>query len=164
MMTLSRAMPRELRPDDDQLFLAGMLHDIGYLALAYLDPQRSDELHTALAESPNTPALEIERSMLDICHDELGAELARQWKLPEVIVSILRHHHQPNAAPEQVLARMLNLAEKILPSLGMAEYADQQIDDHEWEALGIAPDATAEIIAQARADSELALQFAVNVA
>lgn len=164
MMTLSRAMPRELRPDDDQLFLAGMLHDIGYLALAYLDPRRSDELHTALAESPNTPALEIERSMLDICHDELGAELARQWKLPEEIVSILRHHHQPDLAADQLLARMLNLAEKILPSLGMAEYADPQIDDEEWAALGIAADDTAEIIAQARADSELALQFAVNVA
>jgi eukaryotic-like serine/threonine-protein kinase len=164
MMTLSRAMPRELRPDDDQLFLAGMLHDIGYLALAYLDPHRSDELHTALAASPSTPALEIERAMLGICHDEMGAELARQWKLPEEIVAILRHHHNPDADPEQALLRMLYLAEKILPSLGMAEYADPDIGDEDWEALGINPDDADEIIAQALADSELALQFAVDVA
>lgn len=164
MMTLSRAMPRELRPDDDQLFLAGMLHDIGYLALAYLDPHRSDELHTAMAASPSTPALEIERAMLDICHDEMGAELARQWKLPEEIVAILRHHHNPDAAPEQALVRMLYLAEKILPSLGMAEYVDPDIAKEDWEALGINPDDADEIIAQALADSELALQFAVDVA
>ena len=37
-------------------------------------------------------ALEIEQAMLDICHDELGAELARQWKLPEDIVEILQYH------------------------------------------------------------------------
>jgi len=164
LMTLSRAMPRELRPDDDQLFLAGMLHDIGYLALAYLDPKRSDELHTAMAASPSTPALEIERGMLDICHDELGAELAQQWKLPEEIVAILRHHHSPDADPEQALLRMLCLAEKILPSLGMAEYADPDISDEDWEALGISPDDADEIIAQALTDSELALQFAVDVA
>jgi eukaryotic-like serine/threonine-protein kinase len=163
MMTISRAMPKELRPDDDQLFLAGMLHDIGYLALAYLDPLRSDELHTALAASPTIPALKIERAMLDICHDELGAELAQQWNLPEEIVAILRYHHNPDAAPDQPLVRMLYLAEKILPSLGMAEYVNPAISDDDWEALGIAPDNAEEIIAQARADSELALQFAVDI-
>ena len=97
MLTIARAMPRELRPEDGQIILAGTLHDIGYLALAYLDPKRSDALHTAFAASPDTPALEIEKSMLDICHDELGAELARHWKLPDDIVSILRYHHTPDA-------------------------------------------------------------------
>jgi len=102
--------------------------------------------------------------MLDICHDEMGAELARQWKLPEEIVAILRHHHNPDAAPEQALVRMLYLAEKILPSLGMAECVDPDIAEEDWEALGINPDDAGEIIAQALADSELALQFAVDVA
>lgn len=164
MLTISRAIPREYRPEEDQIILAGMLHDIGYLALALLDIKSSDKLHAAFAASPETPAREIEQAMLDICHDELGAELARHWKLPEDIIEILQYHHTPDAAPEQILARMICVAEKILPSLSMAEYVKPDIDDAEWEALGISPEDAEDIIAQAQEDSELALQFAVDVA
>jgi len=164
MLAISRAMPRELRPEDDQIFLAGMLHDIGYLALAYIDNERSDALHIAFSTSPETPAFEIEKSMLEICHDEMGAELARQWKLPEDIVSILRHHHTPENAPDLPLARIIYIAEKILPSLGMPEFVETSVNNADWEALGINPDDAEQIIAQALEDSELALQFAVDIA
>jgi serine/threonine protein kinase/HD-like signal output (HDOD) protein len=164
MIAISRAMPRDIRPEEDQIFLAGMLHDIGFLALAYLDPKRSDELHAAMENAPDTPALEIEHAMLDICHDELGAELAMHWKLPEEIVTILRHHHTPDAAENQPLARMIFIAEKIQPSLGMAEYVDPEVSPADWDALGIDVDDVENIIAQAQEDSELALQLAVDFA
>jgi putative nucleotidyltransferase with HDIG domain len=164
MLTLSRAMPRELRPEEDQIILAGMLHDIGYLALAYIDPQRSDELHKAFAASPETPALDIEQALLDISHDELGAELARHWKLPEDIAAILRFHHHPEVIPDQPLARLIYIAEKIQPSLGMAEYVSPALNDTDWETLGIDPEDADEIITQAQVNSEQALQFAVDIA
>jgi len=59
---------------------------------------------------------------------------------------------------------MICLAEKILPSLGMAECVDPTISDADWEALGIDPENAAEIILQAQENSVLALQFAVDVA
>lgn len=102
--------------------------------------------------------------MLDMCHDELGAELARHWKLPDDIVSVLRYHHKPDIAPDHLLARMIYIAEKIVPSLGMAEFVSAAIIDADWEALGIQPGDAEQIIAHAQADSELALQFAVDVA
>ncbi len=163
MLALARSMPRALRPEEHQIFLAGMLHDIGYLALAYIDPKRSDTLHNALAAAPEKPAREIEQGLMDMCHDELGAELARQWKLPDEIISIIRFHHNPDAAPDQPLVRMINIAEKIVPSLGMKEFVDPGVNDADWEALGISPDDAEEVIAQAQESSELALQFAVDV-
>jgi putative nucleotidyltransferase with HDIG domain len=164
MLAISKFMPRNIRPEEDQIFLAGMLHDIGYLALAYIDPKRSDELQNALAAAPEKPAREIEQALMDICHDELGAELARQWKLPEDIVAILRHHHNPDAAPNHLLARMVYIAEKILPSLGMPEYVDPEVSEADWQALGISPEDSEAILAKAQENSELALQFAVDVA
>jgi putative nucleotidyltransferase with HDIG domain len=164
MLAIARAMPRDERPEEDQIILAGMLHDIGYLALAYLDPKRSDELHSAFAAAPETAALEIEQKLLEINHAELGAELAKQWRLPDDIVSILRNHHTPDNAPEQPLARMIYIAEKILPSLGMAENVDPCIQDEDWEALGINPEDAEDIIAQAQENSALALQFARELA
>ncbi len=98
MLAVVRAMPAKKRPQDDQVFLAGMLHDIGYLALAHLDTQRSDDLHTRLVIEPDRPAIEIEHELLEVTHDELGAELAKHWSLPDDIVAVLRYHHAPDAA------------------------------------------------------------------
>lgn len=164
MLAIAKFMPKEIRPEDDQTFLAGMLHDIGYLALAYIDPLSSNALHKALAASPAQPALEIERSLLDICHDELGAELARKWKLPEEIIAILQHHHKPDADLKQPLARMTYLAEKLLPKLGMNETVKPESTDTDWQALGIAVEDIDEIIVLAQEYSETALQFAIEVA
>lgn len=163
MLGIARAMPAKMRPNDDQIFLAGMLHDIGYLALAYLDPQRSDDLHICLAENPELPSLTVEWDMLEICHDELGSELARHWNLPEEIITVLRYHHTPDlaeAAPGQPLVRMINLAEKLLPSFGILEFVSPTIESREWEALGIDPNNADEIAAQVAEQAEQAVQFA----
>ena len=163
MLAIAKFMPKEIRPEDDQIFLAGMLHDIGYIALAYMDPLSSDALHNALAAAPAQPALELERKLLDICHDELGAELARKWKLPEEIVAIIRHHHKPEADLQQPLARMVYIAEKLVPALGMAEMVKPESTDADWQALGINLEDIDEIIALAQENSETALQFAIDV-
>ena len=162
MLAIAKFMPKEIRPEDDQIFLAGMLHDIGYMALAYMDPLSSDALHNALAAAPAQPALEIERSLLDICHDELGAELARKWKLQDEIVAVLRHHHKPDTYLEHPLARMVYIAEKLLPAVGMTETVKPESTDADWEALGINLEDIDEIIALAQKNAETALQFSVE--
>jgi len=166
MLAIGRAMPRKNRPADDYIFLAGMLHDIGYIALAHLDPQRSNELHTYQAASPGRPVLEIEKALLDISHDELGAELARHWNLPGEIISVIRYHHTPDApeAPsDNPLIRMVYIAEKMLPSFGMGEYVDPGIQDSDWEALGISPANAEEILTQAAEQADQATLFAANL-
>jgi len=170
MLAITRAMPSKIRPQEDQVFLAGMLHDIGYLALAYLDRARSDALHDKLASEPGRSALAIEREMLGVTHDELGADLAQTWHLPEEIVIAVRHHHKPGltmASPEnlpgdtpvQTMARIINLTEKLLPSFGLHECIDQSIAASEWQALGIGTEKTDEIASQVAEQAEQALQF-----
>lgn len=151
MRTLSRAMPRNTRPLDDEIFLAGLLHDIGYMVLNHLDSQRSDELQTRLATEQGRSCIEIEAGFLEMNHCELGAELARYWDLPDSIVAVLRHHHDPeneDAAVGQPLVSMVNLAEKFLPDFGISEQAPSEIDAEEWQALGIDPAKAGELIEQ----------------
>jgi HD-like signal output (HDOD) protein len=167
MIAIGNAMPKKIRPAEDFVFLAGMLHDIGYIALALLDPQRSNELHTYQAANPNRPVLEIERSLLEVCHDELGAELALKWNLPSEIISVIRYHHTPDAAEapkDQPLIRMVYIAEKMLPSFGMREHVDPGIHDSDWEALGIEPSNAEEILIQAAEQADQATHFAANLA
>ena len=163
MLGIARAMPEKIRPQDDQIFLAGMLHDIGYLVLAFLDPNRSDKLHARLATEPGRVALEIEREMLDMCHDEMGSELGQHWNLPEEIIAVLRYHHAPyeaGAKAGQPLVHMVNIAEKLLPSFGINEHVNGGISVEDWAALGIDPSKAGDVAEQANEHAEQAMQFA----
>ncbi len=163
LLGLARVMPHNMRPQDDQIFLAGMLHDIGYLALAFLDPKQSDKLHTRLAAEFDRPSMEVEQEILEICHDELGAELAVHWNLPKEIIAVLRYHHNPDAAEAEIgqpLVRMINIVEKLLPSFGIIEFVAPDISDEEWDALGIPPSKAEEVKEHIDEQAEQAIQFA----
>lgn len=162
MLPVVRAMPAKNRPQDDLIFLTGMLHDIGYLVLAHLDTRRSDDLHTRFVIEPDRPAIEIERELLEMTHDELGAELAKHWNLPSEIVTVLRYHHTPEAAGAaegQPLVRIVNITEKLLPPLGIREFVGSQVAAEEWTALGIDPDRAEEIAEQVVEQANQAAQF-----
>lgn len=167
MLAISRAMPRNMRLPDDQVFLAGMLHDIGYLALAFLDSARSDELHKHLITEPSRPLLEIEHELLGTDHAELGAALAQQWNLPEEIIDVVRCHHCPDGALSDAgkrMAQMVNLAEKLLPSFGFREHTEDEPVVADWEGLGIDPGLAGEIAAEAAGQAEQATLFAAGFA
>lgn len=162
MLPVVRAMPAKNRPPDDLIFLTGMLHDIGYLALAHLDTQRSDDLHTRFVIEPDRLAIEVERELLEVTHDELGAELAKHWNLPSDIVSVIRYHHEPEvaeAAEGQPLVRIINITEKLLPQTGLREFVGNYVSPEEWTSLGINPDQAAEITEQAAEQANQSAQF-----
>jgi putative nucleotidyltransferase with HDIG domain len=165
MLPVVRAMPSKLRPADDLIFLAGMLHDIGFLALAHLNSQLSDDLLTRMLIEPERLVTSIEDELMGISHAELGAEFARHWGLPSEIVAVLRYHHTPDAAGADEslpLARIINVTEKLLSATGLHEFVGYQVSDEEWAALGIDPDDAEEIASQAAEQADQALQFAAT--
>lgn len=165
MRTISRAMPRNTRPLDDEIFLAGLLHDIGYMVLNHLDSPRSDELQSRIAAEKERSSIEIEADLLEMNHAELGAELARFWELPDSIVAVLRYHHDPEneeAATGQPLVSLVNIAEKALTDFGIAEHMKTEITAEEWQALGIDPAKAGELIEQILHQAEEAKQTAGN--
>lgn len=62
----------------DTMFMAGLLHDIGSLVLMNQSTQQPGHTDSVIQ---------------DIDHFQLGAELARHWQLPEIVVSCIAHHH-----------------------------------------------------------------------
>ena len=142
MDTLARLMPGDRRPSDDAIYLAGLLHDIGFLVLDYLDAPLSGQFHARMAAEPGRTVEEIEAEMLEMSHGELGAALGRHWDLPATIIAVLNYHHTPDdkrAVIGQPLVAMANLSEKLLPTFALAESVRPNIDANEWHALGIDP-------------------------
>lgn len=144
MDELSKAMLPERRPPEEEIYLAGLLHDIGFLVLEYVDPDLSDRFHAArLGTGAERPLTELEAELLETNHCELGALLAEHWGLPETIVAVLRHHHSGNVASDatgQPLIAMIRLVEELLPPFGMPVPVPSGIEAGEWLALGIAAD------------------------
>jgi HD-like signal output (HDOD) protein len=114
-----------------------------------------------LITEPKRLALDIELEIVALTHDELGAELARHWGLPEEIVTAIRFHHDVSRGdPAQPLARIINLAEKLLPSFGVSELIDTTITVEDWLILSIDPEQAEEISARVAEQAEQASQFA----
>lgn len=160
MRTIAQAMPRTSRPKEDQIFLAGLLHDIGFMALHHINPELSDELHQQLQLQPDRSILEIELETLGITHCYIGAQLARHWNLPEEITTVLGYHHPPyveEIAAQNPLVRLVSVAEKLQPDFGITEHTGTPIDDQEWLSLGIDPANVEDIISVA---NELVIQTA----
>ena len=160
MNLLSRAMPKSRQPDENLVFLSGLLHDIGLMALHHLNAEASNELHHQINLQPNRPIHELEMDLLGITHCQIGAQLVQHWNLPQEIISVVEMHHSgwgdfiPLNNP---LVRLVCVAEKILPDFGIPEHTKDLIDVREWQELGIECSLEDELSGQA---NELALQIA----
>ncbi len=150
MDILAHFMPNDKRPSDNEIYLVGLLHDIGYLVLKHVDPKLSDQLHARIAAEPDGVFKQIERETLGgLDHGELGSMLAQHWKLPESIIATLKYHNRTgdelDPGVNQMVA-MIVLAEKLLPVFEIAEHANRNISIEEWQFLDIDPMRADEII------------------
>lgn len=161
MDALSHAMPRSMRPPDEDIYLAGLLHDIGFLVLEYVEPALSNQFHERMLTTD--AETDIEAELLEMNHCELGALLAAHWNLADTIVAVLSHHHTSfvsSDADRAPLIVMTHLAEKMLPTFGTQGQRPSEIELCEWQALGISEDRVEEVEAamRERAD-EIAAAF-----
>jgi len=79
------------------IFTAGVLLDLGRLALAEVAPQRYATLDPEL-RGPEWIA--AEEQLLSIAHPEAGYLLAHAWGLPPALTETIRYHHMPEHAQD----------------------------------------------------------------
>lgn len=99
-------------PHAEEAYLAGLLHDVGRLALASACPREYLPFFTA---ADTDAACELERSSLSITHAEAGAWMVERWHLDSFLSDSVLYHHEParelrSAAP---LIQLTQLAHRI---------------------------------------------------
>ncbi len=95
---------RGIQPSSE-LYVAGLLHDIGKLAIDLLQ-KHSVEPQKQPAEWENPPDeaseevdwLEIEKASIGHNHAEIGGMLAQRWNLTDRVAEAIACHHAPNNA------------------------------------------------------------------
>ena len=107
-------------------FTAGLMHDIGRIAMAQIDPDRYRKVAGRVRSG--VEAIEAERDVFGSDHCEWGADVARAWAVPEDIVGAIGGHH--GAPPRELtdeqteeqtgeLARAIEQAHAVLRALGI---------------------------------------------
>jgi HD-like signal output (HDOD) protein/ActR/RegA family two-component response regulator len=128
----------------DIALVAGMLHDVGKLILAW---KISTHLEKMLAESlhGNFPLYRAEERETGFSHAEIGAYLLGLWGLPYTVVEAVALHHGPNRVPHQNFDAIsavfvANLLAHELEEAGSGERAVYNLDDYREElaTLGVA--------------------------
>ena len=82
-------------PESEDLFIVGLLHVIGKAFLLQFYPSQYRDV-VSKSEIEDLPTHTLEKRVFGVTHMEVGALLARNWKLPEVVRDGIEYYIQPN--------------------------------------------------------------------
>jgi len=79
-------------PQDVSPYLAGLLHNLGVLALAHACPLQMSQALRSHATGASASLRAAETALLGLDHARAGAHLAHAWALPEAFSEVMLHH------------------------------------------------------------------------
>tara|TARA_R110001599_G_scaffold192674_1_gene388227 strand:+ start:2292 stop:4439 length:2148 start_codon:yes stop_codon:yes gene_type:complete len=100
-------------PNPDEVYLTGLLHNIGELVLDSNRPGfYSDSTDTPLAFLTDTDQLAIENEHFSFTHAQVGACLAKEWGLSQFTCDAIEFHHADKSLIEDAhhLVKLIYLA------------------------------------------------------
>ncbi|MHC5062542.1 MAG: HDOD domain-containing protein [Planctomycetota bacterium] len=101
--------------EQEELFIAGLLHDIGKMLVAPYLQERN------IAFSPTKGEMvEVERKAIGMDHAEAGALVAAKWNLSDTVQELLRAHHDADGCPDEMRLHLavLRIADAIAHEAG----------------------------------------------
>ena len=127
----------------EEVFIGGLLHDIGKLFLLRVIDEK-------LSDSPGTAAYPISlvHEVLDQAHAEQGHRLLLSWNLPSIYLTIVRDHHSAVVDPTNVPLVIVRMANHACNKVGTGLRTDSSLSLHataEAAVLGIGEVALAEL-------------------
>jgi len=130
-------------PQTEQLFVSGLMHDLGRVLLYIYFPEDSLKILSCSREKDQL-LYEVENEYFDCDHAYFAKHLMQQWKLPPTLVNNVFYHHNPSAAQHPIPATIVHLADIIANGLGIGSSGERFVpllDYKAWKDLGLATNA-----------------------
>ncbi len=103
---IAKAHREEIGIKPSAAFVAGLVHDLGKLALHWVLPKAYERVLRGAAGS-RTDLASIERRALGVDHFVAGKRLAEHWQLPHALQDVMWLHGQPEVAVPDLAHRKL---------------------------------------------------------
>lgn len=135
----AKVLARLMRVNQDYAFTAGLLHDIGRLALAVCFPQQFQHA-IAYRAAHDCTMQEAERAVLGIDHVEAGLMLAHHWNFSDTLRMAIAGHHAPEAPGASALAAIIHVADAVVHALDLTEASDglvPRVSPAAWTTVGL---------------------------
>lgn len=133
----------------DELFVCGLLAQVGKLALATAYPDEYNAVLLARRADPAQALTALEQSRLETDHIEIGAIMMADWGMPRTFTEPLTHYEEldhpgfPHDSRANSLVLMLRLSHQ-LADLGQIDASARPDLLKDWMAKAVALDISAE--------------------
>ncbi len=139
---LAARLPAGEQPPLGLIYLAGLLHDIGYMLLGHLYPYEFSLLNQIVAKYPDMETRELELITLGISHDRVGMWLMKAWEMPEeVVVGVGEHYFPDYDGHHAVYPKLISIANTLLKFHESGGALGERYGDTGLENLGIGEEA-----------------------
>lgn len=160
---ISRRLAREHETRDvEEVMVAGLLHDLGKVALAYLS-WRDYERAVNIAKTSRCHIADAERVVFSVDHTRVNRWLADEWHFPARLAEPLKFHHAIESAKEyRDVTAIVHVADILARSMGYGFPGDVSMPtlSHEgFQCLGL----SFEQIDKALEDAEVEYSASVDI-
>jgi HD-like signal output (HDOD) protein/signal transduction histidine kinase len=157
---LARDLARRIAyAQPEEAYLAGLLHNVGRLALLATAP---NEYGFNFSARDDDDLCAVEQRTLQITHTEAGAWLIERWKLDSFLADAVLYHHESSdrLASAHPLIRIVRLAHVLA-----CHAHDQALIDASRELCGLEPDEPAQLLQfAARQVEKAAIHLGIDLA
>ena len=122
-------------------YVAGLIHDIGRIALAAHFPNEFSSVLARMADQDEMP-IEAERELLGLDHAQVGAMIAGHWRLAPVVVEAIAGHHDLQPGIVDGLHDVLHVADNVSYALGLSMSSEELVPPlslDAWGRVGLTP-------------------------
>ncbi len=130
---LARTIARSLnlsKAQGEDVFLAGLLHEIGRLILAC----NCSEAYETVVQHSAGKSIPIQQAEFDVfgtTHAEIGAYLLWLWGLPDGVIDVVAYYDRPRLAGKQISIAPVHVANALI------EESEQSLDQEWLDEIGV---------------------------
>ena len=137
----------------EELFVSGLLHDIGKVVLYVKWSDVGTSIKDALKTRADHSLFDVEQELTGLSHAEIGGYLAGAWHLPVTLREPILYHHNPTQSKDATLqTAIVHVADILVKGLACGNPGDDLIPSLSkpaWDQVGLNEQTLAECIDKA---------------
>lgn len=164
MLKLAQKIPLEFAFKPEEIFLAALLHNIGYPLFGHQFVAEFEYLNKLISANPSLSIYNLETFAFGVNHAQMGAWLMHAWSMPRLITDIVYHHHNPFYRGDNYQLNVLTfINDFLLGQIGIGDAVNQVCSDEIWAVLKLDPAAGFEVLDDLQDEIQIITEMAESL-